>query len=83
MPRPLKFPTKLLIGFDDDTIKAIDGWRREQEDLPNRSESVRRLVSLALGERLPVAMPSARASASKPAAGAKAAPVKKTRSRRS
>ena len=48
MPKPLKFPTKLLIGFDDAAIKAIDDWRRQQEDLPNRSESVRRLVAVAL-----------------------------------
>jgi hypothetical protein len=48
MPKPLKFPTKLLIGFDDDAIQSIDDWRREQADLPNRSESVRRLVAIAL-----------------------------------
>jgi hypothetical protein len=54
MPKPLKFPTKLLIGFDDEAIKAIDDWRREQEDLPNRSESVRRLVAIALRTRAPV-----------------------------
>jgi hypothetical protein len=51
MPKPLKFPTKLLIGFDDSAIKAIDDWRRRQEDLPNRSESVRRLVAVALTTR--------------------------------
>jgi hypothetical protein len=40
-PRPLKFPTKLLIGFDDAAVKAIDDdWRRQQEDLPNRSAVV-------------------------------------------
>jgi len=44
MPRPLKFPTKLLVGFDDHAIKALDAWRRNQDDLPNRSEAIRRLV---------------------------------------
>jgi hypothetical protein len=53
MPKPLKFPTKLLIGFEDEAIQDIDDWRREQEDLPNRSESVRRLVALALKARAP------------------------------
>jgi hypothetical protein len=53
MPKPLKFPIKLLIGFDDAAVKAIDDWRRQQEDLPNRSESVRRLVAVALETRVP------------------------------
>jgi hypothetical protein len=53
MPKPLKFPTKLLIGFDDAAVRAIDDWRRQQEDLPNRSESVRRLVTAALTTRAP------------------------------
>jgi hypothetical protein len=48
MPRPLKFPTKLLVGFDDDALKAIDMWRRKQDDLPNRSEAIRRLVAHSL-----------------------------------
>jgi metal-responsive CopG/Arc/MetJ family transcriptional regulator len=47
MPRPLKFPTKVLIGFDDDTIKALDAYRRKHE-LPNRSEAIRRLVDRSL-----------------------------------
>jgi hypothetical protein len=55
MPKPLKFPIKLLIGFDDAAVKAIDDWRRQQEDLPNRSESVRRLVAVALSTRAEVA----------------------------
>jgi hypothetical protein len=48
MPKPLKFPTKVLIAFDDDRLRAIDAWRRKQEDLPNRSESIRRLTDQAL-----------------------------------
>jgi hypothetical protein len=63
MPKPLKFPTKLLIGFTDETIAAIDDWRRKQKDLPTRSEVVRRFVALGLG---------------KPAAATKTAPPKKT-----
>lgn len=48
MPRPLKFPTKVLIGFDDPQIEAIDEWRRRQPDLPTRSEAIRRLIGEAL-----------------------------------
>jgi hypothetical protein len=29
-------------------VAAIDAWRRSQEDLPNRSEAIRRLVELGL-----------------------------------
>jgi len=39
---------KVLIGFSDEALSAIDKWRRQQDDLPNRSEAVRRLVGLAL-----------------------------------
>jgi hypothetical protein len=49
MPKPLQFPTKVLIAFDDGRLDAIDEWRRKQPDLPNRSEAIRRLVDLALG----------------------------------
>ena len=33
---------------EDDFLKAIDDWRRGQEDLPSRSEAIRRLVAIAL-----------------------------------
>ena len=29
-------------------VATIDEWRRSQEDLPNRSEAIRRLVELGL-----------------------------------
>jgi hypothetical protein len=29
-------------------VAAIDAWRRKQEDLPSRSEAIRRLVELGL-----------------------------------
>ena len=48
MPRPLKFPTKVLIGLDDERLAAIDAWRRQQEDIPTRSEAIRRMVDQAL-----------------------------------
>jgi metal-responsive CopG/Arc/MetJ family transcriptional regulator len=31
-----------------DFLVKIDEWRRQQPDLPNRSEAIRRLVELAL-----------------------------------
>jgi hypothetical protein len=31
--------------------KLLDDWRRKQEDLPGRSEAVRRLVELGLKAR--------------------------------
>lgn len=48
MPKPLKYPIKVLIGFDDDQIALIDEWRRKQKDLPTRSESIRRLLDNVL-----------------------------------
>ena len=29
-------------------VAAIDAWRRKQDDLPSRSEAIRRLVDLGL-----------------------------------
>ena len=29
-------------------LKRVDDWRRKQEDLPNRSEAIRRLVERGL-----------------------------------
>lgn len=48
--RPQQFPNKILIGFTEAQLKSVDDWRRKQEDIPNRSESIRRLVEIALAE---------------------------------
>jgi hypothetical protein len=29
-------------------LKAVDDWRRQQEDLPGRSQAIRKLLELAL-----------------------------------
>lgn len=29
-------------------VRAIDDWRRQQEDLPDRNEAIRRLLAQAL-----------------------------------
>jgi DNA end-binding protein Ku len=44
MPKPKTVPNKLLVGFSDEQLATLDKWRRAQEDLPTRSEGVRRLV---------------------------------------
>jgi hypothetical protein len=31
-----------------DLLKRIDEWRREQPDIPNRSEAIRRLIEAGL-----------------------------------
>jgi hypothetical protein len=48
LSRPEIYPNKKLIGFDDETLKLIDGWRRKQTPIPNFSDAVRELVALGL-----------------------------------
>jgi uncharacterized protein YfbU (UPF0304 family) len=38
--------------LDQDTLDLVDGWRKYQDDLPSRSEAVRRLVDLALDRQV-------------------------------
>jgi hypothetical protein len=35
LARPEKFPIKKLIGFDQETIDALDSYRRDQAAIPN------------------------------------------------
>jgi metal-responsive CopG/Arc/MetJ family transcriptional regulator len=44
-------PNKLLIGFSDEQLEELDKWRRNQEDLPTRSEVVRRLVDAGVQQK--------------------------------
>jgi hypothetical protein len=37
-----------MVRIQPDMAKALDDWRRKQEDLPNRPEAIRRLVELGL-----------------------------------
>ena len=39
---------RIQLVADDEFIAAIDAWRRKQEDLPSRSEAIRRLVYLGI-----------------------------------
>jgi hypothetical protein len=34
--------------WSEEAIRGIDEWRRQQDDLPGRSEAIRRLVELGL-----------------------------------
>lgn len=51
MARPEKFPIKKLIGFDQEIMDALDGYRRDQETIPNISEAIRDLLTATLRER--------------------------------
>ena len=37
--------------LDPVAVERIDAWRREQPDLPSRTEAIRRLVELGLGAK--------------------------------
>jgi metal-responsive CopG/Arc/MetJ family transcriptional regulator len=37
--------------MDEELLQEIDNYRRQQPDLPNRAEAIRRLVRSALGSR--------------------------------
>ena len=53
MPKPKTVPNKLLIGFSDEQLAELDKLRKNQEDLPTRSEVVRRLVDGGLQQAAP------------------------------
>ena len=46
--RPETHPIKKVIGFTEEMIEAIEGWRAKQKPVPNLSEAIRRLVELGL-----------------------------------
>ena len=39
------------VRVEPEFLKAIDEWRRKQEDVPTRPEAIRRLVELGLRTR--------------------------------
>jgi hypothetical protein len=41
---PSQFPAKLLVGFTNEQMADLDEWRRQQPDLPSRSEALRRIL---------------------------------------
>lgn len=38
----------VMVRIQPDMAKALDDWRRRQDDLPGRPEAIRRLVEQAL-----------------------------------
>ena len=42
------FPVKLLIGLTEEQTLELDAWRRDEEDLPSRTEAVRRMIAESL-----------------------------------
>lgn len=49
MARETNLPKLIQLRISDEMEKRLDAWRREQDDLPSRSEAIRRLVDLSLG----------------------------------
>lgn len=49
-PAGVKHKHPIQIRASDEFVAAIDDWRRQQPDLPSRSEAIRRLVEKALGK---------------------------------
>ncbi|WP_156928024.1 hypothetical protein [Bradyrhizobium sp. Tv2a-2] len=39
---------RIPVMMSTDEVDAIDAWRRKQQDLPSRSEAIRRLVEIGL-----------------------------------
>jgi hypothetical protein len=48
--RPTSDPKTVTVQLrvSADYLKAVDDWRRQQEDIPVRSEAIRRLTMMAL-----------------------------------
>jgi len=53
MPRAMRrtgpLEERITIPMKRRLARAIDDWRRQQDDLPGRAEAVRRLLEQALG----------------------------------
>ena len=49
MARTVNLPKLIQLRMSAELEKRVDAWRREQEDLPSRSEAIRRLVEQGLG----------------------------------
>jgi Arc/MetJ-type ribon-helix-helix transcriptional regulator len=52
MPRPEEFPIKLQLSLSEELDRAIKHWRSRQDDVPNRSEAIRRLLARQLASEM-------------------------------
>ena len=50
MAREVKFPRLVQLRLPQDLAKAVDDWRRTEDDIPSRSEAMRRLIEKGLGK---------------------------------
>jgi len=53
-PKKRASVTGELVGvrIQPDMAKALDDWRRRQDDLPGRPEAIRRLIEIVLREKV-------------------------------
>jgi hypothetical protein len=51
MSRPLRYPFKKLVAFDQEVIDAMEKWRREQSPIPSEPDSIRHIIRDWLRER--------------------------------
>ena len=68
-----KLTNLIAVRLDEERLKALKAWRKEQDDPPNNAEAIRQLFDLGLdawarGERPKSAEPN---KAKKPAKGRK------------
>jgi hypothetical protein len=43
-----EFPIDLQLGISEEMNAAIEEWREQRQDLPERAEAVRRLIQIGL-----------------------------------
>lgn len=48
MPSDSPLDQRLQLVVSKEFVRQVDEWRRQQADLPNRSEAIRRLTELGL-----------------------------------
>jgi Arc/MetJ-type ribon-helix-helix transcriptional regulator len=51
MARETTLPHLVQLRLPDPILKGIEDWRRKQDDIPSRSEAIRRLVEKGLSAK--------------------------------
>lgn len=46
--RPKQFPVKKVVGFERETLAAIEAWCRKHDPAPNVSQAIRDLIEIGL-----------------------------------
>lgn len=47
-PRAKQTGTPVMVRIQPEQLNSLDNWRRQQDDLPNRPEAIRRLIAKAV-----------------------------------